>query len=172
MSIFKSFFSARSKGEIPQELSSVYQRFEQELPELEGKDCMTLACLCALLARVAFVDMKITGDEISTMVQAITDSTQYSQQVAQKMVSIASEEISDLVDLENQLYIRPLNELLDPMEKGKILKLLFKVAASDEKVENLESEEIRRISKELRVSHQQFVEAKLTVKNQIEALKR
>lgn len=171
MNIFKKFFSPKSEREIPRELSSVYLKFKEEFSELEEKDCMILACLSALLARVAFVDMEITEDETEAMVEIIAENTQYPRHVAEEMVAIASQATGNLVDIENHLSVRPLNELLDQEEKGEVLKLLFRVAASDGKVENLESENIRIISKELRVTHRQFVEAKLTVKNRIEALR-
>ncbi|MCY4643087.1 MAG: TerB family tellurite resistance protein [Bacteriovoracales bacterium] len=170
MKIWKSFFPSSPQNREEETLSSIHKRLMVELSELEEKDHILIACLSGLLARLAFVDLDITEEESHSMVKAVTKMTSYSETVAKKIVLIAQEEINELVDHENHLYTRPLNKILSKEQKENTLKLLFQVAAADGKVENLESEEIRRIAKELRLSHEQFVQAKLTVRGQIEAL--
>ena len=172
MSIFKALFSRRQQETGHREqLSSIYQRLQAELPQLDERDHTFIACLAGLLARVAFVDLDISDSEFQSMAHAIGKTTSYSDEVAQKIASVAREEVGKLVDHEHHLYVRPLNDILERTQKEDVLRLLFQVAAADGRVENLESEEIRRISKELRLSHQQFVQAKLTVREQIQALK-
>lgn len=171
MGIWQNFFSRGGEVVSQQaQLNSIGQRLQAELPELAEEDHVSLACLAGLLARVAFVDLNITESELHSMVEAITETTSYPASVARKVIAIAREEIEYLVDHEHHLYVRPLNELFDQRQKENTLKLLFRVAAADGHVENLESEEIRRISKELRLSHQQFVQAKLTVREYLLAL--
>ena len=172
MNLWQKFFPAPKPSPNPsQDLSSIHQRLEQQLPQLSSEDHVCLACLAGLLARVAFVDLKITDQELDSMVEALKHHTPYPHEVALKVAHIAQEEIKELVDHEHHLYVRPLNTIYNAQQKAHVLQLLFQVAAADGRVENLESEEIRRIAKELQLSHQQFVQAKLTVREQIAALR-
>lgn len=172
MKIWNTLFPKTTETETETEqLSSIHKRLQAELPELAEKDHVSIACLAGLLARVAFTDLNIDPSEFQSMTAAIVKMTPYSTPVAEKIVHIAQEEINELVDHEYHLYTRPLNEIFDHQQKVNTLELLFQVAAADGKVENLESEEIRRIAKELRLSHEQFVRAKLTVRDHIQALK-
>ena len=170
MDIWKALFPSKTQTQ-EEPLSSIHRRLQGELGELAEEDHVGIACLAGLLARVAFVDINISSEEFQSMVKSLTEMTSYSASVAQKIALIAKEEAQELVDHEFHLYIRPLNEIFTVKQKENTLRLLFQVAAADGKVENLESEEIRRIAKELRLSHKQFVQAKLTVRDQIEALK-
>ena len=170
MSIWHRLFPSEPTTKT-EELSSIHHRLQSELPELAEKDHVAIACLAGLLARVAFADLEIADNELRSITQALTDTFDYPGPVAQKIARIAQEEICELVDHEHHLYTRPINQLFDQEQKANVLKLLFGVAAADGRVENLESEEIRRISKELRLSHEQFVQAKLTVKDRIQALR-
>ena len=174
--IFSLFSSAPSSAPSSPsggvgELNSIYLRFKGELPQREDREYLTLACLSGLLARIAFVDLNINEGEIQSMVKAVQETTKYPREVAEKVVRIARSEVEELVDHEHHLYTRPLNKFFGKEEKEMVLRLLFQVAAADGSVENLESEEIRRISKELRLSHRQFVQAKMTVRKKIQALK-
>ena len=172
MKIWKKFFSSEQGTKSnASELSSIHDRLKRELPLLNEEDHISIACLAGLMARVAFTDLNVDEKELVTMATCIEKTTSYPAEVAKKIAQIASEEIHKLVDHEHHLYTRPLNEIFSREKKEQTLKLLFEVAAADSGVENLESEEIRRISKELRLSHEEFVQAKLSVRQKITALK-
>ena len=174
MDIWKTLFPPKAGSRVgtqEEPLSSIHQRLQRELGELAEEDHVVIACLSGLLARVAFVDLEISPVEFESMVKALTEVTSYSAAVAEKIAHIAKEEAQELVDNEYHLYTRPLNKIFTVQQKENALRLLFQVAASDGRVENLESEEIRCIAKELRLSHEQFVQGKLTVREQIQALK-
>ena len=59
---------------------------------------------------------------------------------------------------------------MKPEERYSLLKALFSIAASDGQVEEKESEEIRIISKGLRLQHQDFISARASVLDKIKSL--
>ena len=84
---------------------------------------------------------------------------------------IATNHIKEMAGLENHLYVKPLNELMNKDERFDTVKALFLIAASDGSVESVESEEIRLINKGLELSHQHFVAARAEVKDFLKTLK-
>ncbi len=152
-------------------INSIHTKLNEELPQKEEKGLVTIACIAGLLARVAYSDLQIHDTEAEAIKRGLKEFTDLSNEEISVLSKIAQQEIKELVDHEHHLYVRPLNDLLSKEEKLKILRALFAVAAADGKVENLESEEIRRITKALLLSHDDFIQAKLTVKDKIGALK-
>lgn len=168
MSIWNKFFNTEdSKSSI----NSIHDRLVSELPDDTEEELVTVACVAGLLARVAYSDLKIFETETTAMKNGLTEFTDLKITEIDCLVKIAKEEIQELVDHEHHLYVRPLNDLMNNEDKKKILRCLFAVAAADGKVENLESEEIRRITKSLLLTHNDFIEAKLTVKEKLGALR-
>ena len=74
--------------------------------------------------------------------------------------------------MEDHKYTDPLNDMLTNEQRYKVLEGLFALAASDGNAEQLESEEIRIISKGLLLEHKHFISARATVLNSLGALKK
>ncbi|MCK4966997.1 TerB family tellurite resistance protein, partial [bacterium] len=56
-------------------------------------------------------------------------------------------------------------EQTTPEERKHFIKCLFLMANASEKTSNEEIEEIRSIAKSLKISHSDFIDAKLTIPN-------
>lgn len=167
MKLWKVFFPI---DDGDQSLNSIHDELLKVFPDKEEKDLIPVACLAGLLCRVAFSDLKIDPSEVTAMEKSISEYSDYSEDEGKKIVKIATTQIQELIDHEHHLYIRPLNDILDNDEKRNILHILFHIAASDGSVENLESEEIRKIAKGLLLSHEDFIQAKMTVRDKLKAL--
>lgn len=170
---FWDFFKIdRSNAEKTGQYSRLHDKIASHLPvDASEKDQVMMACIAGLLARVAYIDLKIECAEKSEMEKVLRQFTDFSDQIIKVAVETAADEIQDLVGGENHLYCSPLNELLDRDERYHILEALFAFAASNGVASAQESEEIRLISRSLLLEHRHFISARATVIEKLGALK-
>lgn len=151
--------------------SRLEKKIRESLPETNEKKLTIITCIAGLMARVAYIDFEIHKDEMQKMNNVLGKWSHLNENEIKVVVKIAIEEIQDLAGLENHLYCPPLNKLLDNTEKFELLKALFQLAASDDKVENNEAEEIRLIAKGLLLEHRHFLAARAKVLDKLQCLK-
>ncbi len=129
-----------------------------DLPEADiRKLCLT----GGLLARVAHVDHDITQAEKDWMTKTLQEKWQINQQAADLIVDIATTDIADAVDYYR--LSRRFFECTTEMERIKFTEALFTIAAQDGQVSYDETEEIRTIAYVLKLTHKQFIDAKLSI---------
>lgn len=151
----------------------LHERIASHLPaNAEEKDQVIMACVAGLMARVAYVDLKIECAEKEKMAMILKRFTNFSPEVIDVAVETAADEMVDLAGAENHLYCSPLNNILTVDERYHVLESLFALAASDGITCAAESEEIRVISKSLLLEHKHFLAARATVLDSLGALKK
>jgi uncharacterized tellurite resistance protein B-like protein len=114
-----------------------------------------------LMARVAYVDRDFKEGETGAMEEAIKNYLGVSDTEAALVAEISVSEIARGLD-----YYRLSREFFESTtedERVRFLDVLFAVADGDEGVSYLETEEIRTISTVLKLTHRQFIDAKLKV---------
>tara|TARA_Y100000780_G_scaffold232594_1_gene268603 strand:+ start:270949 stop:271455 length:507 start_codon:yes stop_codon:yes gene_type:complete len=152
--------------------SKLREELRRELPELSDVKATEVACIAGLMARVAYVDFKLEEKELIHIKTSLKEWTNLEDEVVQKISDVAIHHIKELAGLENHLYVYPLREILNTNEKFSIVEALFALAASDEVVENIESEEIRLITRGLELSDQHFLAARAKVIGHLKALQK
>jgi uncharacterized tellurite resistance protein B-like protein len=110
---------------------------------------------------VAFVDRRISAQEKGAIIQALQDHWNLSSAQATLVAEVAGEQIAK--DLDYYRLSREFFESTSEVQRTAFLDVLFAIASSDSKVSNDELEEIRTISNGLKLTHTQFIEAKLKV---------
>ncbi|NKB80323.1 MAG: hypothetical protein GKS05_00210 [Nitrospirales bacterium] len=119
-------------------------------------------CLAAgLLARVAWLDQEICEQEEKAMVQSLVKIWGISEKLACLVVQISRVRI--LKGLDVVRLGRGLRDYTTFEERKTFLRCLFMVANAANKTSNQEIEEIKMIAKTLDLSHQDFIDAKLTI---------
>lgn len=151
--------------------SRLHQKISELLPEENEDELIKCACVAGLLASVAFIDFEIHENEEEFMKKSLLDWTNLTPLEVDAISKVAIDEIKELSGLENHLYCKPLNELMDNDEKYGVLESLFAMAACDHEVSHKESEEIRVIYMGLHLEHKHFVSARATVLDKLMALK-
>ncbi len=129
---------------------------ELDIPEQELKK---LSLTGGLMARVADVDRRASSAEVGAMVEAMQQGWDISPEAAAFVAEVAASEAAREVD-----YFRLTREFFactSADERARLLDVLFAVAAADGDVTFTETEEIRRIASGLKLSHRQFINAKL-----------
>lgn len=114
-----------------------------------------------LMARVAYVDRDVDEGEFESMVAAIREHWGLSDIESALVAEVAVSEIAK--DLDYYRLSRGFFETTNERERVRFLDVLFEVAEGDGFVSNLEIEEIRTISKVLKLTHKQFIDAKLKI---------
>lgn len=125
------------------------------------KELRKLSLAGGLMARVAYVDREVNEDEFDSMVAAIQKHWGLSDVEAALVAEVAVSEISK--ELDYYRLSRGFFEKTTEQERVHFLDALFMVANGDGYVSNLETEEIRTISKVLKLTHKQFIDAKLKI---------
>jgi uncharacterized tellurite resistance protein B-like protein len=114
-----------------------------------------------LMARVAFVDKKVTPGERDTIIHALHSGWDISSEEAAFVAEVAVSEASSEMD-----YYRLTRSFFDgttERERVAFMDVLFAVAAADGFVSYEEIEETRNIANSLKLTHKQFIDAKLKV---------
>ncbi len=131
---------------------------QMDLPEAELRK---LCFATGLLARIANVDSDMSNEEREAMRKIIAQDWNLSAQQADLLVRVSCDRTTRGLD-----YFRLSHGFFDCTtfdERRDFLKTLFKIANASDKTSNDEIEEIRRVAKSLKLSHQDFIDAKLTI---------
>ena len=168
---FWDFFGKSERDNNFRHLSAIEKRLSAEFPDLSEKKLAEIASVAGLLARVAYVDLNIEDSEKLNIQQSIEKWFNSDQSYAKKITDLTCEETKTLAGTENHLYANYLRDCLTKDQRYSVLLMLFSVAASDGEADNLESEEIRVITKGLGLEHQHFISARASVKEYLVSLK-
>jgi uncharacterized tellurite resistance protein B-like protein len=132
--------------------------FGQDLTE---QDLWKLSLSGGLMARVAHVDREVKEGEFDAMVETLMENWGLSQEAAAIVAEVAISAVAENMD-----YYRMAREFFNcttEPERAQFLNVLFAVAQGDGMVSSEETEQIRSIARHLKLTHKQFINAKLKV---------
>lgn len=119
-------------------------------------------CLAAgLLARISAVDSGISDREKQTIRQVLSKQWALSEQEAHIITEISCNRT--LKELDYFHLTRGFFDCTSLDQRKNFIKCLFQIANASDKTSYAETEEIRKISNSLKLSHKDFIEAKLTI---------
>lgn len=135
---------------------------ENELElDLSERDLWKLSLSGGLMARVAHVDREVTEGEFDAMAEALKQNWQLSAEAAAVVAEVAISAVAENMD-----YYRMAREFFtctNEEERVRFLDVLFAVADGDGQVSHEEIEQIRSIARHLKLTHKQFIDAKLKI---------
>jgi uncharacterized tellurite resistance protein B-like protein len=124
-----------------------------------------------LLGRVAGADSRVSADETAAMTRLVMEEGGLSGAEADAVVRLALDEHRRFGGTHNIIVTRELAEVTTPEQRLGIVRCLFALSAADESVQVAEDNEIRRITRELRIEHADFVRARLEVREHLAVLR-
>lgn len=141
----------------------VRRRLDLGETELDiGDDLLrTLSLAGGAMAQVAQVNPDITDAEVTTMVDALQTHWHLTLEQATFVAEVAISETASLLD--PYRLARQFADACGPQERVEFLDVLFAVAAADGEASYEEIEEIRTLARSLKLSHQEFIAAKLKI---------
>jgi len=131
---------------------------EIEIPEDKLRK---LSLVGGLMALVAYVDRDLDEGEIERMVEIMREHWNVNEVEANLVAEVAVSE--SIKGLDGYLLASQLFEVTSEGERLNLLDILFAVADGDGSVSYQETEEIRIIATILKLTHQQFIDAKLKI---------
>ncbi len=142
---------------------NVSRRLELEESEIDipEKELRRLSLAGGLMARVAYVDQEVKEDEFASIVSAIQDNWDLDDVEAALVAESAVSTITKGLDYYR--LSRRFFESTTEDERVRFMDALFAVADADGRVSHEEIEEIRTISMVLKMTHKQFIDAKLKI---------
>jgi uncharacterized tellurite resistance protein B-like protein len=121
----------------------------------------TLSLAGGMMAQIARVNPDVTTAEQATMAQALQTHWHLGPHEAAFVVEVALSESATLLDPYRLAW--QFSEVCTPQERAAFLDVLFAVATADGEASYDEIEEIRTIARSLKLSHEEFIQAKLKV---------
>ncbi|MGD9046540.1 MAG: TerB family tellurite resistance protein [Anaerolineae bacterium] len=141
----------------------VRRRLDMGEAELKVGDntLRTLSLAGGVMAQVAQINPQVTDAEVDTMVEALQTHWHLKPEEAAFVAGVAVSETAGLMD--QSRLVREFADACGPEERAEFLDVLFAVAAADGEATYDEIEELRTIARWLKLSHEQFIEAKLKI---------
>lgn len=141
------------------------------LDRLDDRRARYVAAFAYLLGRVAQADLGVGDEERRVMRQLVAEEGQLASEEADTVVAVALDDVGRFAGTHNLSVTREFESLATPAEKLGLLRCLFAVSAADDAVEIREDNEIRRVSRELRIEHADFVRARAEVRAHLVVLR-
>ncbi|MFH1300418.1 MAG: TerB family tellurite resistance protein [Planctomycetota bacterium] len=144
--------------------NKVLYDFRRNYPELTRISDEQLKKLCSasvLLGRVAVIDDDFSRKERDTLVSLLISDWNLTEPEAVLLTEIVHRRVMEGVDY--HYLTHSFFEQTTVEERKQFIKCLFKMANASEKTSYEEIEEIRTIANCLKISHSDFIDAKLTI---------
>ena len=147
------------------------RRIVGELESLPPERARYLAAFAYILGRVAHADSHFSDEETAKMVELAQELGHIPEAQAILVVEIAKNEVRLFGGTENFLVSRRFKEISTAEQRIELLDCVFAISAADKSVTALEDSQARQISKELGLTHDEFVAARAVYLEHLEALK-
>jgi uncharacterized tellurite resistance protein B-like protein len=172
MSLWKLVgFGGVQDTDVVANTSDAMTRIATALERLPPTRARYLAGFAYLLGRVAHADQHLSEEETQEMQRLVQDRGTLDATEVELVVGMAQEQARLFGSTENFIVARELQRTTDHEEKLALIDCLFAVSAADDHISTIEDNEIRLISSELRLRHEDFVSVRLRYRDQLGVLK-
>ncbi len=180
MSLFRLLgFEQAADGDAParravggaDEDTRTMRRIAAELEALPESRARYLAAFAYVLGRAAHADLAISEEETEKMREIVQVLGHLPEAQAVLVVEIAKHQVRLFGGTENFLVSRRFREMSTAAQRIELLDCVFAVSAADESITAVEDGQARQISKELGLTHEEFVAARAGYVEHVEALK-
>ena len=127
----------------------------------DNTEIINNAC-AALLIETALADKVFNDEELASMKQTLKIVYKVEEKDIDELIDESKKKVSESTSLYE--YTRLINDLCDYEEKLRLINNLWSIAFADQQLDKYEEYLIRKISDLLHVSHKDFIQQKLLVK--------
>ena len=160
--------SASQSGDID---TDTMRRIASELDALPEDRASHLTAFAYILGRIAHADSVFSEEETRKMQDIVRDLGHLPEAQAVLVVEIAKSQVRLFGGTDNFLVTRRFKEMSTREQRTELLDCIFAVSAADESISALEEGQAGQIAKELGLTHDEFVDARLAYRKHLEALK-
>jgi len=140
------------------------QSSDSENQEEKEKNIINNAC-AALLIETALADKVFNTEEIDSMKKTLREVYGIDEKDLDELISESEKKVSESTSLYE--YTRLINDLCNYQDKLKLIQNLWTIAFADKHLDKYEEYLIRKISDLLYISHSDFIQQKLNVKESL-----
>ena len=162
----------RPEPVVSQSASDTIRKITEQLEEMDPDRAKYIASFAYLLGRVAHSDLSISEHETREMERIVERVAGLPEEQAILVVQIAKAQHALFGSTENFAVTQEFNRLASRAQKLALLGCLFAVSSSDRSISTIEDNEIRKVSRELRLDHSDFIAARSAYKEYLEVLKK
>jgi len=148
------------------------RKITEALERMEPGRARFLAAFAYLLGRVARADLRVGTEETRAMERIVIEHGGIPEDQAVIVVHMAKAQNTLFGSTENYLVTREFKEIATGEQKIRLLDALFAVAASDELISTIETNEIRQIVDELKVDPVEYTKLRSAYKDSLAVFKR
>jgi uncharacterized tellurite resistance protein B-like protein len=141
------------------------------LDRLEPERAKYLAAFAYLLGRVARADHDVSAEETATMERLVREKGGLVEEHAILVVQVARINNLHFGGTADFLVAREFGRVASYPERLALLDCLFAVSSADEGVATIEDNEIRRISRELKIEHADYIAIRSRYRQHLNVLK-
>jgi len=124
---------------------------------------------CALFLEIAKADGEITEQEMLKLVGIMKSTFNVEDGFVEELIELTTADIKDSISIYE--FTSQINETFTTVEKYEILVDLWRLIYVDESLDKFEDSMIKKIANNLNLEHQQVIEAKLFVKEEMRKAK-
>jgi len=117
----------------------------------------------ALLIEMMRTDVEVTESERAVVVAALQSKFDLTPEETRDLVELAEAEADDAID--HYQFTSLIKTGFSPEQKQKVVEYLWAVAYADGDADKHEEHLVRKIANLIGVSHREFIEAKLSVRD-------
>jgi len=169
---FLGYDPARTAAARESAETETVRKIVAALDRLEPDRARHIAVFAYILSRVARADLVISEAETRAMEAIVVKEGGLVPEQAILVVQMAKTQAILFGGTENYLVTREFNRLATREDKLALLRCLFAVSASDDSVSVKEDNEIRRISSELRLTHEDFIAFRSEFRDHLSVLRK
>jgi uncharacterized tellurite resistance protein B-like protein len=133
------------------------EEVERALAGMDVRHARYVACFAYILTRAARADHEVTDGEMAEMQRLVAERGGILPDEAHLVVGIARAHGTRVGGTEDFLVTREFNELANRDQKMALLDCLFAVTSTDQSIVTAEDNEIRRIARELKLEHGDYI---------------
>jgi len=143
----------------------------EALDTLDPGRARHLAAFAYILSRVAHVDQHVSQQETEVIERVVAQEGHLPADQATLVVGIAKAQSALFGGMEDFEVTREFSSRATHEEKLALLQCLFAVSSADDTIALVEDNEIRRITRELRIEHADYIAARLAHRQHLGVLK-
>ena len=120
-----------------------------------------LIATCAIFLEIASIDGEFSEDERHLIVSTLKEDYQLSDEYVDELIDAAEKERDQSLDL--WYFTNLINQNYSEEERCRIVEMVWRIVYVDGKLDKHEDYLIHKLSKLLRLTHAQLIEAKVRV---------
>ena len=152
--------------------SETIREITRKLDQLPVEQARYMAAFAYILGRVAHADLDISEEETRAMEEIVVREGKLSPDLAIIVVQMAKSQNLLFGGTENYLVTREFKKMSTQEQRKQLLHCLFAVSSSDDSISVVEDNEIRQVSKELGITHSEFISIRSSFREYLAVLRK